>query len=529
LGVSLGSGSAAGLDAARGQMAEPANHRTILVVDVEKFSDHARTDPQRLTVRAGLYEMLQKVFDETGISWGDCHHEDRGDGVLILVSPDIPKTRCSDDLPHRLTDALRQYNQAHSREEQIRLRLALNAGEIYFDEHGVTSDAVNKTFRLLNSDPLRQALHDTPGVLALIASPWFYDEVIRQSPAFRSGSYFPVIVDVKETETVAWITTPGYLCPTWRRVSGEPWLIRLLDSSGRSRGPGILLCGRYAITSAQVVARALAFPERDASAWPAGQVSFDVPARPDMGVQRAEIIFWRPALPGGGPSGLDVAGLSIVGPAIRGVGEPVLRFEPATSARIARVRSQDSLPAWARLAEPSSGMERILLTRLTPNMPPIDRTHHGSDVIDEQTGEILGLAAISAASGSRDRAWMTSIGLIARQWPLLQHIGHMGKRDILNEMRSYPLGMTRVLWLAESCLRTPALARAQSRHMIISELPPEVLLAVPRSSVDRADLIALLWSCAHVPGAFNKLAEKVRESPLGGRNATDVANELERF
>jgi len=498
------------------------------VVDVEKFTDQARTDPQRLTVRAGLYEVLRTVFHETGISWGDCHHEDRGDGVLILVPPDVPKSRCSDELPGRLAAALHQHNQAHRPQERIRLRMALNAGEVYFDEQGVTSEEINKTFRMLDSDPLRDALRDTPGLLALIVSPWFYDAVIWHSRAFQPGTYFPVMVDVKETKTIAWITTPGYLCPAWRRVRGESWLIRLCDPNGRIRGTGMLLCGRYVIASARLVAQALG--ARDGAAWPTDQVCFEVPARPETGVQRAEVIFWNPALPGSGSSGLDVAGLSVVGPAVRGVGEPVLRFEPTAGLRVARMRAQDNLPAWARLPEPGAGgLARVQLTPLTDNMPPIARTYHGSDVIDEQTGEILGLAAISAGGGSRDRAWMTPIGLVAREWPLLSRIAAMGKRDVPNAMRSHPLGMARVLRLAESCLRTPALARAQSRHLIVSELPPEVMLAVPRSSVDRADLIALLWSCAHVPGAFNKLAEKVRESPLGGRSATDVANELERF
>jgi hypothetical protein len=413
--------------------------------------------------------------------------------------------------------------------------MALNAGEVFFDEHGPVADALNKTFRLLDCYPLRQALQDTPGALAVIASSWFYREVIRHSWNFQAENYSPALVNVKETETIAWITTPGHLGPAWRRVSGEPWLIRLRDSGGHSHGPGILICGRYAIVSAQAVAQVLQLSPEDAAVRPAGQVFFDIPAKPALGVQRAEIIFWSPHRPGKETPGCGVAGLSIAGPAIRDISEPVLRFEPA-GAQIVRLRSTAAAghgnepPLWARLADRGTGgPERIPLSRLTENMPDITSEHHGSDVVDEQTGAILGIAAISAADGSGNRPGMIPLGSVADEWPLLRRIAAGGKYGMPNGMRSHPITIPGILRLADSCLRTPALADAQSRHLIVSELPAEVMLAAPRSAVDRADLIALLWSCAHVPGAFNQLAEQVRESKLGGRNATEVASDLERF
>ena len=130
-------------------MTEPARPRTILVVDVEKFSGLDRTDSQRVTVRDSLYDMLQSAFRETGIGWDSCHVEDRGDGVLILAPVDIPKTYFSDELPGRLATALRAHNRERSHPERMRLRMALNAGEVFFDEHGPVADALNKTFRML--------------------------------------------------------------------------------------------------------------------------------------------------------------------------------------------------------------------------------------------------------------------------------------------------------------------------------------------------------------------------------------------
>lgn len=514
-------------------MVQPATPRTILVVDVERFSDYRRTDSQRVAVHHGLYDLLQEALRDVGIEWDDCHHEDRGDGALILAPAQIPKVLFSDYLPDRLADGLRLHNQVHPPEERMRLRMALHAGEVFFNEHGVVASSVNMAFRLLDAAPLKEALRHSSGVLTMIASSWFYHEVIRNSQEFRPEAYFPVLVDVKETNTTGWITMPGY-----QGAQRESWRIHLRDSGGGIHGPGILLCGRYAITSAHVAAGALRLRARDIASQPSGQVFFDVPAKPGLGVQRAEIIWWRPALPRGGePEGLDIAGLSVSGPAIRGIDEPAFLLDLGPGSRIVRLRAcsaasdgQDAPPTWARLPEHGvNGQERVLLSPVTEYSPAITSECRGSEVIDEQTGEILGVATTADSGSSRDHVWMNPIGKIATEWPLLRRIIQEGKRDVLNEMPSCALGRADILPLAAICLQIPALADAQSRHQIVTELPLDVMLTTPRSSVDRADIIALLWSCARVPGALIELAKKIRESSRGGRIAVDLANDLERF
>lgn len=517
-------------------MVQPAVPRTILVVDVEQFGDHSRTDSHRVTVHAGLYDQLKKAFRGAGIDWGSCYYEDRGDGVMVLVQPEVPKVRLSDNIPGRLAEALRRYNLGRPEQEKMRLRMALHAGEVIFDNDGVVSSAVNETFRLVDAAPLKEALRDSPGVLALIVSAWFYDNVIRNSPKFREEAYSPVWIDVKETRTVAWITMPDRLDLAGPRAQNEPWRIRLQDSDGKVYGPGIMMCGRYAITSAEVAARALGLPSLSATARPSGQVFFDVPARPAMEARRAEIILWRPALPDGGvPADPGLAGLSIVGPAIRGIEEPVLRFELGPSWRTVRLRTctggdEDRLPVWALLrVHSANGQDPVSLDRLTDNAPDITNECHGSDVIDERTGEILGIAAMTVSVGSGDDWWMAPIGKIADDWPLLRRIAARGGHDVSNHIPARTFSRADILRLAEKGLQIPALAEAQSRHLIASELPLEVMLKAPRSSVNRADLTALLWSCAHAPSALIELAGKIRAHSLGGRKENDLANDLERF
>lgn len=196
-----------------------AVHRTVVVVDVEGFGDYRRTNTNRVRVRDGLYRAMRLAFDAAGVPWDDCDYEDRGDGILVLVSAGVPKALFVDVLPDTLAGALLEHNRTHPTEERIRLRLALHAGEVTYDDHGVTGTAINLTYRILDADVLRAALADSLGVLAIAGSAWFYDEVIRHSELSRAGEYRSVAIASKETATRAWIRLAGAAVPAPRRRS----------------------------------------------------------------------------------------------------------------------------------------------------------------------------------------------------------------------------------------------------------------------------------------------------------------------
>ena len=78
------------------------------------------------------------------------------------------------------------------------------------DRHGTTAAAVNLAFRLLDADALKAALASSPGVLAVIASSWFFQEVVRHNPACDVTAYRRVQVTVKETTAIGWIRLPDH-------------------------------------------------------------------------------------------------------------------------------------------------------------------------------------------------------------------------------------------------------------------------------------------------------------------------------
>jgi len=186
-----------------------AVHRSIVVVDVEGFGDQRRTDAHQVAVRDGLYGVMRAAFGRAGISWDDCGREDRGDGVFVLVPAEVPKGLLVESLPPALVAALQAHNEAHLGPERIRLRMALHAGEVRYDDHGATGGAVILAFRLVNASAVKDGLAGSPGVLAVIVSSWFFDEVVRHSGA--AAGYRPVQVTIKETVTTGWLCLPDLM------------------------------------------------------------------------------------------------------------------------------------------------------------------------------------------------------------------------------------------------------------------------------------------------------------------------------
>ncbi|QQQ77795.1 substrate-binding domain-containing protein [Saccharothrix sp. 6-C] len=183
-----------------------AVHRTVVVVDVVAFS--RRSPAPQAEIRRGLYAALEAAFEGSGLDWSAIDHEDRGDGVLVLVPPDVPKSRVVGGLPHALLGELRRYNATRTEDARIRLRMAITAGEVRHDEHGVLGGEVTLAFRLLDSRPLREAVERSAALFALIVSDRFYDDVVGPNPAMDPESFRRVGVEVKEVRGHAWLHVP---------------------------------------------------------------------------------------------------------------------------------------------------------------------------------------------------------------------------------------------------------------------------------------------------------------------------------
>jgi tetratricopeptide (TPR) repeat protein len=191
-------------------MAIQPEHRSILVVDVQGFSNPARTDPIRLRLREQLRCLLVGAFADGAVDRDHYELNDTGDGYLATISPTVAKTWLLLGMVPWLAARLEEHNRAADQSERLRLRVAVHAGELLRDPQPNVGQAAILACRLLDSPALRACLDQTSAPLALIVSDWIFQEVIRhRHGGLDPADYHPVWVTVKETETRGWIFVPG--------------------------------------------------------------------------------------------------------------------------------------------------------------------------------------------------------------------------------------------------------------------------------------------------------------------------------
>ncbi len=183
---------------------------TVFAVDIAGFTGAHRDDDIRLYLHEELYRILEKAFDGSGIAWNCCFHEDRGDGVLVVVPPGIACTGIIDPLPERLRGLIRRHNHVSCEAAGIQLRAAAHIGPVDHDGHGFISSDINLLFRMLDAYPLKRALTGSGAELALIISDYVYRNVVCRYPSLVTPDAFkPVRFQVKYTRAAAWTYLPG--------------------------------------------------------------------------------------------------------------------------------------------------------------------------------------------------------------------------------------------------------------------------------------------------------------------------------
>ncbi|MEV6443079.1 hypothetical protein [Amycolatopsis sp. NPDC051716] len=150
-----------------------------MAVDVEAST--TRRNPDKIRLRAALYEMFEAALHTGGITRRrrdplvNC-----GDGILTLIRPSdrTPKTLLLNRVVPTLDRLLAAHNANHPA-HCLRLRAAVHAGEVHYDRHGCFGEAVDLTFRLLDSPELKTALSRSSTPLTLVVSDGIYQSIIR--------------------------------------------------------------------------------------------------------------------------------------------------------------------------------------------------------------------------------------------------------------------------------------------------------------------------------------------------------------
>jgi len=184
--------------------------RGLVAVDIAGFTRADRDKDIHLYLRRSLYDILQGALGAVGVAWEACYHEDRGDGVLLVLPADVSLAAIIGPLTERLRDLIQRHNRVSREVADMQLRVAVHAGPVSHDGYGIVSSDVNFLYRMLDTKALKHLLASSGAELAMIVSETVHRDVAAGSPdqagqvAFRQVRF-----QFRYARARAWICAPG--------------------------------------------------------------------------------------------------------------------------------------------------------------------------------------------------------------------------------------------------------------------------------------------------------------------------------
>ncbi|MFB6842631.1 hypothetical protein, partial [Streptomyces sp. NPDC056361] len=171
--------------------------------------------------RAAMYTAFDEAYSSVGVEPDTFHQEDRGDGILAALRPDVPPTLMVGRWIDTLYESLREHNTGRSR--RLRMRIGMNAGLVVQDRHGLVGRAVDLAARLCDSPPAKRLMTEAPEVdLLVVVSDWLYENVVALGGRYvEPDHYRQVRVRSKETDEAAWFHVPRRTAPPLAGVGAE--------------------------------------------------------------------------------------------------------------------------------------------------------------------------------------------------------------------------------------------------------------------------------------------------------------------
>ncbi|MFG2897876.1 hypothetical protein ACGFZH_12465 [Streptomyces zaomyceticus] len=194
--------------------------------------------------RAAMYAAFDDAYSSVGVEPGTFHQEDRGDGILAALRPDVPPTLMVGRWIDTLYESLRAHNKGRGR--PLRLRIGMNAGLVVQDRHGIVGRAVDVAARLCDSAPAKRIMSETPDVgLLVVVSDWLYVNVVAEGGRYvEPDHYRSARVRSKETDEAAWFHVPRRPAPPLIGLDGE------LPPEGEGAREGRPAAGRDRLSAA---------------------------------------------------------------------------------------------------------------------------------------------------------------------------------------------------------------------------------------------------------------------------------------
>ncbi|MFD5873969.1 hypothetical protein [Streptomyces sp. NPDC060322] len=208
-------------------------------------------DRRQSEIQHDLPRLLDRAARGAGLDREQWQLQLKGDEQLAVRPVDGKEPRLVDDYVRHLVAELRKYNAQRVPEARLRLRAVIHQGLVELADNGFAGTAVVAAARLLNADPLYDALAANPGadLVLLLSDDVFRSTVIGSHTTLAPEDFTRVNVRVKEYEATAWLWVPTAGAPAaatrgLRAAEGE----RPVDSF--PAGPGEARSGPAAVSAA---------------------------------------------------------------------------------------------------------------------------------------------------------------------------------------------------------------------------------------------------------------------------------------
>jgi Cyclic nucleotide-binding domain len=176
---------------------------TVVLTDVVGFGALHRSDYDRKIIRRENLDMMQASL---GPLWDACISQDRGDGLLLVVPPQVPTGRIIECINRELPGRLRRHNRTYNESARIHLRVAVNVGPVMTDLLGLSGESIIRTARLVEAPVLKRHMAATAAGLGIMVSQFVHETCIEYTADFaEAAEYRKVEVSNKEFRGPAWM------------------------------------------------------------------------------------------------------------------------------------------------------------------------------------------------------------------------------------------------------------------------------------------------------------------------------------
>ncbi|MFG1952611.1 hypothetical protein [Micromonospora sp. NPDC048830] len=185
-----------------------SERRLIMFVDMESYSRN--DDMGQFHAQSNFQKVMRDAADLCGLDRSGWTVQASGDGEFAIFPPGTSEPRIVAELVPAMDRVLRDHNRQAADQARIRMRVALHQGLVVPAENGFAGKAVVTAARLVNAEPVREALASFPNAaVALIVSATIHRDVVCQSySGIRPDRFRRVRVEVKSFVDQAWVFVP---------------------------------------------------------------------------------------------------------------------------------------------------------------------------------------------------------------------------------------------------------------------------------------------------------------------------------